>query len=347
MNENYIQNMKKDFKNYIPYLLFGLFLAVLPILQQFDILVTNSSITIIGTVIFYSIVGIGLNVLLGYSGLISLGTAGFMGLGSYITGYVTNTLGLSFFIALLCSIAVPLLLGVIVGLISLRLEGYYLAIATLGFAEVLRVVFTELEWFTGGFSGLSAKYPSIFSKMDFLGRQTPKIMTYYLLVFVLVALLIFTYNFINSSTGRALLTMKGSQAAAQAMGINLLKFKLIAFCVATVYAGLAGCLYMVFIRSSYPTSWTLTLSLQILAVVVIGGIRTITGPIFGSLIVFGVPELVFKNIEALKNIDGLSFIFTGVLIIIVVLFYPHGLIYIGHDIKKMFKTKKEGGKLDE
>ncbi len=336
--------MNKDFKNYIQYILFALFLITLPILQKMGIVVTNSSITTIGTVIFYAIVGIGLNVLLGYSGLISLGTAGFMGLGAYITGYISSTLELNFFLALLLSMAIPLVLGALIGLISLRLEGYYLAIATLGFAEVLRVVFVELEWFTGGFSGLQTQYPAIFENIniEFFGRQTPKVLTYYLLVVVLLIVLIITYNFINSSTGRALLTMKGSQAAAQAMGINLLKYKLIAFCVATVYAGLAGALYMAFIRSAYPASWTLNLSLQILAVVVIGGVRTITGPIFGSLIVFGIPELVFKNVPFLSAIDGLPYIFTGVLIIVVVLFYPNGLIYIGHDIKKLFnKPKKE------
>ncbi len=334
--------MNKDLKNYSKYIGFGLFLAILPILQQNGIIVTNSALTNIGSVIIYAIVGIGLNVLLGYSGLVSLGTAGFMGLGAYITGYVTETLELGFIPAILLAIAIPLILGVIVGLISLRLEGYYLAIATLGFAEVLKVVFTELEWFTGGFSGLSGSYPAFFDMFDFFGRHTSKIMTYYLLVLVLVLLLIFTYNFINSSTGRALLTMKGSQAAAQAMGINLLKFKLIAFCVATAYAGLAGGLYMSFIRSAYPSQWILNLSLQILAVVVIGGARTITGPIFGALVVFGIPELVFKNIPFLAGIDGLSYIFTGVLIILVILFYPYGLIYIGNDIKKLFTKKGKG-----
>ncbi len=331
--------MNKDFKNYIQYILFALFLITLPILQKMGIVVTNSSITIIGSVIYYSIVGIGLNVLLGYSGLISLGTAGFMGLGAYITGYVTNELELNFIFALLLAIAIPLVLGALIGLISLRLEGYYLAIATLGFAEVLKVVFNELEWFTGGFSGLQSSYPNIFDgiRIELFGGQTPKVLTYYLLVAVLLYILITTYNFINSSTGRALLTMKGSQPAAQAMGINLLKYKLIAFCVATVYAGLAGALYMAFVRSSYPATWNLNLSLQILAVVVIGGVRTITGPIFGALIVFGVPELVFKNVPFLSAIDGLPYIFTGVLIIVVVLFYPNGLIYIGHDLMKLFK----------
>lgn len=337
--------MNKDLKKYLQYILFGVFLMILPIMQQNDILISNSNITVIGTVLFYSIVGIGLNVLLGYSGLVSLGTAGFMGFGAYLTGYFSATLELNFFLSVFLAMLVPSVLGAIVGLISLRLEGYYLAIATLGFAEVLKVVFVELEWFTGGFSGLQTSYPSIFDNFDFFGSQTSKILTYDLIVVVLVILLIVTYNFIHSATGRALLTMKGSQAAAQAMGINLFKYKLIAFIVSTVYAALGGALYMAFIRSAYPATWTLNLSLQILAVVVIGGVRTITGPIFGAFVVFGIPELVFKNIPLLAGIDGLSYIFTGILIIVVILFYPNGLIYLGHDVKKWYnKLFKKGDK---
>ncbi len=331
--------MNNDFKSYIKYLIIGLLLFIIPTLQQAGIIFSLSSTTVIGIVMFYSIAGIGLNVLLGYSGLVSLGTAGFMGLGAYLSGYLVEVAGLNFFVALILSLIIPLVLGLIVGLISLRLEGYYLAIATLGIAEVLKVVFIELEWFTNGFSGFTASYPSVFSRFNFYGMQTSRMMMYYFVVIMLVLVLILTHNFIHSSTGRALLAMKGSNAAAQAMGINLFKYKLIAFGVATVYTSLAGVLYMFFIRSSYPVTWNLTLSLQILAVVVIGGARTIIGPIIGSIIVFGVPELVFKQIPLLAGINGLSYIFTGLLIIIVILFYPNGLIYIGNDLKKLFNKK--------
>ncbi len=134
--------------------------------------------------------------------------------------------------------------------------------------------------------------------------------------------------------------MRGSEAAAQAMGVNLLKYRLMAFGIATLYAALGGVLYVHFIRFAYPSGWNVNLSLQILAVVVIGGMRTIIGPVIGSFIVFGVPELILKQLPIIGNIDGLAYIFTGVLIIVVILFYPNGLIYIGHDIKKLFKKEK-------
>ena len=327
--------MKKLIKSiYGKYILFGILLCLTPVLQSLG-LIGSSTVTIFGTIIFYAIVGIGLNVLLGYSGLISLGTAGFMGLGAYISAYLTGDLNIPFTISLIISVTIPLMIGLIIGLVSLRIEGYYLAIATLGVAEIFRQVFIEFEAITGGFSGKSASYPKLLNLVQ-LDRQ----LTFMLMSVILVSVMVLTYNFIHAATGRALLTMRGSEAAAQAMGINLLKYKLTAFAVSTLYAGLGGVLYVHFIRFAYPATWNLTLSLQILAIIVIGGMRTISGPIVGSFVVFGIPELILKRLPVIGNIDGLSFIFTGILIIVVVLFYPNGLIYFGNDIKRVLKKKR-------
>lgn len=323
-------------QRYSKYILFGIVLSLFPILQEIGI-IKSSTITTFGTILFYAIVAIGLNVLLGYSGLISLGTAGFMGLGSYISAYLTEDMGLPFIVSLIISVAIPLIIGVLVGLVSLRISGMYLAIATLAVSEILKKIFVEFDSITGGFSGKNAGYPSLFGLE--LNRDT----TFIFIVILLVIVMILTDNFINSSTGRALLTMRVSEAAAQAMGINLLKYKLTAFALATGYAALGGVIYVHFIRFSYPSNWNLLLSLQILAVIVIGGVRTISGPIIGSIIVFGVPDLILKQLPVIGSIDGLAYIFTGILIIVVILFYPNGLIYIGHDIKKYFKKKKVKG----
>ena len=316
------------------YIMFGILLSLLPALQGMGIL-SSATITVLATVLFYAIAAIGLNVLLGYSGLISLGTAGFMGLGAYISAYITVDLELPFIVSLIASIIIPLIIGLLIGLISLRVSGMYLAIATLAVSEIFRRVFIEFEFFTGGFSGKNASYPDLF------GFTLDKNMTFILIVAVLVIVMILTDNFINSATGRAMLTMRASESAAQAMGINLLKYKVMAFGIATVYASLAGVLYVHFVKFSYPATWNTMLSLQILAVIVIGGLKTINGPIIGSLIVFGVPELILKQLPVIGQIDGLAYIFTGVLIIVVILFYPNGLIYLGHDIKKFMNKKKK------
>ncbi|MCL2864391.1 MAG: branched-chain amino acid ABC transporter permease [Lachnospiraceae bacterium] len=326
--------MKKIiFSRYTKYILLGVVLALMPTIQQMGF-IRSATITTFGTIIFYAVVAIGLNVLLGYSGLISLGTAGFMGLGAYLSTFLTENLGLPFFVSILLAVIVPTLAGILVGLISLRTQGMVLAIATLAVAEVFRIKFTQWDAFTGGFSGARAEFPTFF------GFEFDRDMTFVFLTVLLVLLMIITDNYIHSSVGRAFLTMRVSEAAAQAMGINLLKYKLMAFALATAYAALGGALYAHFIRFSFPDSWNLGLSLQIVAVIVIGGLKTIMGPIVGSIIVFGVPAIILSRLPVIGDVDGLAFIFNGVLIIIVVLFYPNGLVHIATDVKKLFRKKR-------
>lgn len=325
-------NLKKN--QNLSYLVFGLVLCTLPLWIELGIL-RNSYLTLIGSVLIYSVAAIGLNLLLGWSGLISLGTAGFMGLGAYIAAYVTVNLKLPFEVSLLLGLAIPLLVGVLVGLISLRIEGLYLAIATLSVSEILRKSFEELGWFTNGFSGKSAAYPKL------LGFITlDKYTTYILLVFFLIAVMILVNNLINGQMGRALNAMRGSEAAAQAMGVNLLKYRLVAFALATSLAALSGVLYMSFIKYTYPATWTLGMSLNILAVIIIGGVRNLYGTVLGAFVVFAMPDLFLKQIPYFGTMPGFAYIVNGILIILVILFYPRGLIYIGNDFKKLWGKLK-------
>lgn len=321
---------------YSDYIIFGLILLLLPLLVKAGAL-KYSYLTTIASILIYSIVALGLNLLVGYSGLVSLGTAGFMGLGTYLAAYFTADLGLPFEISLIISVAVPMVIGILTGLVSLRIEGYYLAIATLAISEILRKVFVEFASITNGFSGKQAAYPKLLGMIQ-LSRDG----TFVLIVIILVLIMIITHNLINSYTGRALSTMRGSEAAAQAMGINIYKYRLLSFAIAIGYAALGGVLYMHFIKYTYPNAWTLTLSLNILAVIIIGGIRSIPGTILGAFVVFGVPDLILKRLPLIGQIDGAAYIFNGILIILVILFYPVGLIHI----KDKFKKKKGGGAND-
>jgi branched-chain amino acid transport system permease protein len=319
-------------------ILFGAVLALVPPLAEAGVL-KNGYITTIGGTLIYAIAALGLNILLGWSGLISLGTAGFMGLASYISAYLTIDLELPFEAAFILAVLIPTLLGILVGLVSLKIEGLYLAIATLAVSEVLRKTFEELVPFTGGFSGKSADYPTLLGVFE-LDRTT----TYYFIVAILVIVMILTYNMMNGKLGRALNAMRGSEAAAQAMGVNLLTHRLIAFALATVFASIAGVLYVHFIKFSYPSTWILKLSLDFLAIIIIGGLRSIYGTVLGSFIVFAVPDLFLKQIPYFEN---LSYVLNGLLIIVVIIFYPNGLVGIGYDIKKLFRKLRKGGKKDE
>jgi len=285
---------------------------------------------------FYSVVGIGMNLLLGYTGLITLGGAGFMGLAAYLSAFFTQNLGWSFLLSCVVSIAIPVIIGIVIGFISLRLEGYYLAIATLGIGEVLKQVFIEFEFLTNGFSGKNASYPSFFS------YSLDRYQTYLLYAVILVACLVIAHNIVNSSTGRAFLTMKNSESAAQAMGISLLKYKVTAFIISTIFITIAGIMYVHFIKYSYPTTWGLATSLNFLSIVVIGGMQTISGPVIGSLFVIAVPDLLLKRIPVIGSSPGVAYIFNGVAIILVLLFYNKGLIKLFGDMKK-YVTIKFGG----
>jgi branched-chain amino acid transport system permease protein len=318
---------------WIGFVIFGIVLALVPQFAEWG-LFKQGYITTIGGTLIYAIAALGLNILLGYSGLISLGTAGFMGLATYISAYLTADLKLPFEVALILAVLIPTLIGVLVGLVSLKIEGLYLAIATLAVSEVLRKTFEELDQFTNGFSGKSASYPVL------LGRfQLDKTSTYYLIVVVLVIIMIITANLMNGKLGRALNAMRGSEAAAQAMGVNLLTHRLIAFALATMFASIAGVLYVHFIKFSYPSTWILKLSLDFLAMIVIGGLRSIYGTVLGAFIVFALPDIFLKRIPYFEN---LSYVLNGLLIILVIIFYPNGLISIGYDIKRLFAKLKPG-----
>ena len=325
------------FRNHhLRFLVFGAILAIMPTLANMGI-IKVSVLTTVACVLIYSIAALGLNLLLGYSGLISLGVAGFIGLGAYLAGFILKELQLSVWVALLASVAIPTLIGILVGLVSLRISGIYLAIATLCVSEILLKTFEEVEAFSGGMRGMTIRYPYIFGTQ--LNRET----TYLMLVIVLVLVMMLTYNLVNGQFGRAMHAMRGSESAAQAMGVNLLKYRLIVFALSTAYAGLAGALYVFFIRASYPTTWAITLSLNLVAAIVIGGLRSIYGTVVGAFVVWAMSDLIIKQLPIIGELTGIPFIIAGVLIVVIILFYPRGLSYIPQDIKRLARRVRMKG----
>jgi len=313
---------------HLQFIVFGVILALLPTVGP-ALGMKTSTLQTLGFVFIYSIVALGLNLLLGYSGLISLGTAGFMGLGAYLAAYFQDDLGLGFWLAILAALVLPTLIGLVVGVISLRIKSIYLAIATLCISEILDKTFEQLEWFTKGTAGKQSKYPTLF------GTQLDRTAVFYVIVVALIVVMMITYNMVNGQMGRALHAMRSSEVAAQAMGINILKYKLFAFSIATMYAGLGGAMYLFFLRSSYPTTWNLSLSLNLIAVVVVGGLRSIYGTVVGAFVIWAVPELFLKELPVIGDIAGLPYIFSGVLIILVIMFFPTGLKGLADIVKNL------------
>lgn len=280
----------------------------------------------------YFIAALGFTLLLGFAGLASLATAAFIGLGTFVAVTVMQAFGLPFFVALIVAIILAIVLGIFFGFVSLRIEGMYLAIVTLGISEILVEVFKNFDRYTGGTSGINLFRFSLF------GVTISQDNTYYLLVVATVIVMILTYNLIDSPTGRALLAIKNSDSAAQAMGISLMKYRLLAFVVTSVYAVVAGVLYMTYIRFSNAGSWDISISLFILAAVVVGGAKSIWGVFMGAFVIFGLDLAVFKNIPFFNQARFVNFpmIITGLLIIIVIMYYPGGLIRLVADLKLRF-----------
>lgn len=309
------------------FVLFGLILSTLPLFVSWGYIKT-SWLGILGATVIYTICALGLNLLLGWSGLVSLGTAGFMGLGGYISAYATGNLGLPWELGILAAVVISLVLGVIVGMVSLRVEGLYLGIITLCISAILVKTFEEVTAITGGFAGKSAQYPTLLGMFKLSQKGT-----FVLVVVVLVLMMMLTWNLVHSQIGRALHAMRGSQVAAQAMGISLFKYRLLAFALSTGYAALAGALYAHFVRFVYPSTWSITLSLTMIAIIVVGGLRSIYGTFLGALIIYALPDLVIKPL--IGDLNGFAYVFSGVLIILVVLFYPHGLVNVFSDVRKL------------
>lgn len=348
IKKNHIHKFRQSYASVSKHPYFGIVLTgfILIMIQVFGLmgLVNASTVSLLTPAIIYFIVGLGYTLLLGYAGLASLGTAGFIGLGTYIIAHMSGNLGLPTEFAVLAGIVIAILLGLVVGFISLRIEGMYLAIITLGISEILVEIFKKNVAITHGNAGYN------FFKLSFLGLESKLtnsfFLAYYLIVIVMVLVMIWTINLIKSPTGRAMLAMKNSTSAAQAMGISVLKYRLLAFVIATVIAVFGGMLYMLRFLNTQPGSWGIALSLNILAAVVIGGTKSMYGVMAGTFIIFALNDIVLKRMAFFQEFPNASYILNGLLIILVVMFYPGGIVRLFTDIKngfiKLYKKIKSG-----
>lgn len=284
----------------------------------------------------YAIAAVGFCLLMGYSGLASLGIGGFIGIGCYSVYYIMNVSNLSFWVALAVALAVGILIGLIVGFISLRIEGIYLVILTLGLSEILRNLFIVIK------DSINV------GNWELFGFKITRTHSIYVVVTLLVIIMIITHNLINSPTGRAMLAMKNSTAAAQAMGISLLKYRLLAFVICTIYSVLSGMMLMLTVRSAIASNgsgfFALITSLNILAAVIIGGYRSIWGAVFGSFVMYGLQSTLLSRIGFLRdNPEFITFI-AGILVILVVMFYPGGLAQLTTEATSAIKRGIKRGK---
>ena len=326
-------NVKLAFANPLAQIaLVGVVLVMVQMLAMSG-MISSSFAYALGNTLIYAIVAIGFCLLLGYSGLASLGTAGFIGLGAYAAFYIVQGLGAPYFVALLVTLAVSVILGIAVGFISLRIEGIYLAILTLALAEIIRNLLMALQ----------ATIKIDIKNICLFGVTVNEKAIFLLITFTFVVLMIVTTNLIRSPVGRAMLTMKDSTSVAQAMGIRLMKYRLLAFVISTVYAAVGGLLYMMYVRNmttSTSTLLTLATSLNILGAVIIGGAKSLWGTTFGTFIIDGLQSMFLSKIQFFVDNPAFITMITGVLIIVVVMFFPGGFTQMIQMLGAWMRKKK-------
>ncbi|GAB3675759.1 branched-chain amino acid ABC transporter permease [Salinisphaera aquimarina] len=273
----------------------------------------------------YVISAISLNLLTGYGGQVSVGHAGFLVVGAYTAAVLSTKLGLPFVIALPASGVMTALISLVIGLPAVRLRGHFLAVATLGFG--LSVPQIALNWgsVTGGYSGMAVSRPDLLSS---------DLVFYYVVILFTVVITWMLYNIARSRMGRAFLAVRDSESAAAATGINVSFYKTIMFVVSAFFTGIAGGLYAYWTGFVSPNDFGISTSLLLLAMIVVGGLASITGAIIGAVVLTFIPHFT-------ESYVGVTDLIIGAAVVLVILFRPAGIVSLGELVRG------RGGRSDE
>src|ERR1700734_749216 len=290
----------------------------------------------LGGVFVFAVAGVGMMLLAGYTGLISLGNAAFLGIGAY-TDAILLSHGVPLLIALPVAGLFTGLFGIGIGLATLRMSGLYLAIATLAFGSIVGTVFQKWEAITGGFDGFAVPAPDIFGVP--IQNATG---IYYLSLAVLVIVLWFSANILRTPLGRAMVAIRDSEISAQSMGIHLAKYKTLAFAISAGITGLAGALFAHYVRYLAPDAFDVLLSVQFVTIVFVGGLGSLRGAILGAMFVRLLPQFIAVVRDDLPfgigRLPGLEPSLFGLVLVLVILFQPGGINGLWLKIKLWFQA---------
>ncbi len=283
---------------------------------------------------------IGLNILTGFTGQISIGIGAFLGVGGYTSAILTAKLGLSFWISMPMAGLITAIVGALFSIPALRLKGLYLAIATLAAQVIILFVISRWDSLTGGTSGLVLSRPSIGSFV-FSSEKS----YYYLMFFVLLLTTLFTLNLFRSRVGRAFIAVRDRDVAAEVMGINLFKYKVLAFSVSSFFVGVAGALLGHYTMIVSTELYSIAVSIEFLAMVLVGGLGSVFGSIYGAVFITLLPVFLRSAIDMISGIlpdladvlVGLKEVVFGLVIILFLIYEPQGIAKIWKNIKDYFK----------
>ena len=321
-------------------------LVVFAVLLPFGL--SAAQLTTATFVVIAAIGATGLNVLTGYAGQISLGHAAFVGVGAYTGAVLGADHGISALLWIPAAGVAAALLGALLGPIALRLRGLYLAIVTLGLVFIAQHVFFNAAGLTGGPQGRA--FPAVeLGSLDFSPGQVLRLgdvtiessgLYYFLALILLAAATAFTRNLRRSRAGRAMVALREREAAAAVMGVDVGRVKVTAFVVSSFLAGISGALYGSYLSFAQPDQWSLLLSIQFIAAVIVGGLGTTAGPLLGCAVVFALPsllkELPFLPAEGSGGLSAgdLTTITYGLLIVAFLTFQPRGLVGIADRVRR-------------
>lgn len=317
-------------------------LVYLLIVTLFPLIVSDSYYQSVGVIIgLHAIVTIGLCLVMGLAGQISLGQAAFWGLGAYTSAVLSTNYGVPPVLGLIAAALVPGLFAYLLARAIAGLQGYYLAMATLAFGYIVQIGIKEWESVTGGSNGLIG-IPTI----GFFGES--EVGMYYLVWGFVTLVLLFSLNILNSRVGRAYRAIHKSEIAATSMGIDVRQFKLSAFVVSGMFAGISGGLYAHYIGILDPQPFGMHESIVFITMVVIGGMTSIWGALVGTVIIEFISEglvIASHTIPGLKgDIDTIVF---GAILVLIVMFMPEGLVprirtaYLKYQVKKSEYPEKK------
>jgi ABC-type branched-subunit amino acid transport system permease subunit len=276
--------------------------------------VADNYMIYIGARLFvYILVALGLNLLTGYAGQVSLGHAAFFAIGAYTAAILAEALQWPFILCVIAAALCSAVVGYMLGLPCLRLSGLYLAMATLGFTLIVQEMLLQLSVITHGSEGMSVPKASILG-FDFDSDYRK----YYLLYGVTIVMLILARNLVRGRTGRAWLALRENERAAEAMGVNLAQYKTIAFAISAFYTGLAGALSAFLVGFLDPQEFSFFLSIQFITIIILGGLASLLGSVLGAGFLIILPEL-------LAGLDVWQALVYGVIMVLTIIFMPFGL----------------------
>lgn len=275
----------------------------------------------------YSLITIGLSLLMGYAGQISLGHAAFFGIGAYTSGILTTKFGINPWICMVVGAMLASVVAVAVGAPSLKLKGHYLAMATLAFGIIINIIFREeVEW-TGGPDGM-INIPRLYLPGWKINGTTD---FYYLVWFVVAVAFVFTINILQSPVGRALRAIHTSEPASGAMGINVSHYKIVVFVYSAALASLAGSLYAHYMNFINPSSFDLFFSIKLIIMIALGGMHSIWGAIVGTILI------TFLSFEWLHFFKEFEILVYGAILLLVTIFLPNGLVGLPQAVRERFR----------